>query len=160
MYTFEPMTLSASIQKRLNGLCDDVPETVFARAMELAQLRSPCDLRALAQMDHRIENAGDVFDYVRHVTQLTMPFSSYKACGFFKDNVMTLGQVALAGLSYSVFASFDDAVQMQNIEEYCRVPVRARAAELRENLGLGPLTLPTRSEARSSTPASRTAPRP
>jgi hypothetical protein len=122
-------TLSEDLRVRLSAIKEFLKPSIYRRALDLCMLRNPGDLKEIANLSTSFPFIGSLFDVARDADcQDITSFKGYQKLGFFKSGAMTLGEFLLADQEYRKYAHLRDPVQMANIEAFCGVSVRAKAA--------------------------------
>ncbi|MCB1538261.1 MAG: hypothetical protein H6865_02870 [Rhodospirillales bacterium] len=114
---------------------DQLPQETVYDLEYLVRLRQTSDLRKIANLDHRVQVDEEMFfrafGWMPANHHLAMP-AEYEASGF-SVKTMTLGQFMLFGLEYPACVEFAHRLQMDRVEAYTGVPIRARALAARQS---------------------------
>ncbi len=128
----EKTKTSAIMQTRLAMVQGQLTSVLHAQAADLIQLRHGSDLRAIAQLDHRLYGIAGVWGRACVLEKRDYtPLSFYRERGVTQGSSMTLGQFLLLGLDYPADVFLNNGAQMARVEAYTRMPIREIAAARR-----------------------------
>ncbi len=128
--------ISRAIRRRLAFIEDRLDQKTYTGVFGLAGLFRGQNLESIANLNQMLPDIGMTWDAM--ITHEKHPrayddflFRTYRTAGYFPGNQMTVGQFLLCGLEYNAHVNLKRRGQMEKIERYTGVDIRALAARMR-----------------------------
>ncbi len=119
--------LRKRIQGRLDAVRHRLDDDTIATVQRLIAFQQDDDLATLAGLSQPLPNIKEDWTLCQIVESHSYSAAHMKENGFIQNDTMTLGQFLLFAQKYPATIRLDNPAQMDKLESFTRIPVRALA---------------------------------